>query len=131
LPKLVYSTNSHAVVRYLDVVIVAVLALPVLALGAPVLGLLIGVAAWAGQRALQAADRHWLVRFQDPVQRLGFSYFEAFGRIWLLVGAIVLAAVIGGRSDGLAAVLVIFAGYTIFFISRLMSGPPPPRSAQR
>jgi hypothetical protein len=114
--------------RYVDVLIIAVLVLPLLALGVPALGLLIGAVAWAGQRALQAADRRWLARFRDPVQRLGFSFFEAFGRIWLLAGAIVLAALVGGRPDGLTAVLVIFAGYSIFFVMRLMSGPPP-RSA--
>jgi hypothetical protein len=114
--------------RYVDVLIVVVLALPLLALGVPAVGLLIGVGAWAGQRALQVADRHWLVRFRDPVQRLGFSFFEAFGRIWLLAGAIVLADLVGGRSDGLTAVLVIFVGYSICFVMRLMSGPPP-RSA--
>ena len=105
--------------------VVALLVLPLLALGVPAVGLLIGAAAWAGQRAMQAADRRWLVRVHDPVQRLGFSFFEAFGRIWLLAGAIVLAALVGGRRDGLTAVLVIFTGYSIFFVLRLMSGPPP------
>ena len=116
--------------RYADVLAVVVLVPPLLALGVPPIGLLIGAAAWAGQRALQAADRRWLARFRDPVQRLGFSFFEAFGRIWLLAGAIVLAALLGGRRDGLTAVLVIFAGYTICFIMRLMSGPPPTGAAR-
>lgn len=116
--------------RYADVLAVVVLVPPLLALGVPPIGLLIGAGAWAGQRALQAADRRWLARFRDPVQRLGFSFFEAFGRIWLLVGAIVLAALLGGRRDGLTAVLIIFAGYTIFFIMRLMSGPPPRGTAR-
>jgi hypothetical protein len=130
LPELLHSTPFHALVRYADVLVVVVLVPPLLALGAPPLGLLIGTGAWAGQRALQAADRRWLARFRDPVQRLGFSFFEAFGRIWLLVGAIVLAALLGGRRDGLTAVLVIFAGYTIFFVMRLMSGPPPRGAAE-
>jgi hypothetical protein len=130
LPELLHSTPVHALLRYVDVLVVALLVLPLLALGVPAVGLLIGAGAWAGQRAMQAADRRWLVRVRDPVQRLGFSFFEAFGRIWLLVGAIVLAAVVGGRRDGLTAVLVIFTGYSMFFVQRLMSGPPP-RSSDR
>jgi hypothetical protein len=114
-------------VRYLDVVVVAVLAGPLIALGAPAFGVLVGAGAWIAQRALQAADKRLLARFNDPVRRLGMSFFEAFGRIWLLAGAIVLAGVVGGRSDGLAAVLVIFGAYSIAFVIRLMSGPPPRR----
>lgn len=117
--------------RYADIVVVAVLVVPLLAVGAPPLGLLIGSGAWIAQRALQVADTRWLARVRDPVQRLGVRYFEAFGRIWLLVGAIVLSAVIGGRRDGLTAVLVIFGAYSIAFVIRLMSGPPPRRSAEQ
>lgn len=131
MPELLHSIPVHSLLRYLDVLVVVVLVPPLLALGVPAVGLLIGAGAWAGQRALQAADRRWLVRFGDPVQRLGFSFFEAFGRIWLLAGAIVLAAVLGGRRDGLTAVLVIFAGYSMFFVLRLMTGPPAPRSVNR
>ena len=90
---------------YLDLVVLA-LALPVaLVLGAPALGLLLGVGAWFVQRALAHVDRRWIARAREPGSRLGLDVAESFGRIWLLAGAIVLAGVIGGRADGLAAAL--------------------------
>jgi hypothetical protein len=54
----------------------------------------------------------------------GLNLVDGFGRIWLLAGAIVLAAVIGGRGDGLTAALVIFCVYSIAFTMRLISGRP-------
>ncbi len=59
---------------------------------------------------------------REPRNRLGLSLFEAFGRIWLLAGAIILAGAAGGRADGLTAALVIFAAYSVAFAIRVVSG---------
>jgi hypothetical protein len=111
------------VLRYLDVVLV-VLAVPVaLALGAPVVGVVVSAAAWLLQRVLAGAGQRWIAgRGADA--RFGLNLVDGFGRIWLLAGAIVLAAVIGGRRDGLAAALLIFCAYSIAFAMRLVSGRP-------
>jgi hypothetical protein len=110
--------------KYLDLVIVAVATVPALALGAPVLGYLVGAAAWFVQRALQAFDLRQTANIDDSLRRAGVRTFEAFGRIWLLAGAIVLAAVVGTHKDGLTAALVICLAYSVVFVTRLMSGPP-------
>jgi hypothetical protein len=108
--------------RRLDVAIV-VLAVPVgLALGVPTLGLLLGAGAWLVQRVLAHADRRWIARAREPGSRLGLDVAEAFGRIWLLAGAIVVAGAVGGRADGLAATLTIFAAYSVAFATRMLSG---------
>jgi hypothetical protein len=111
--------------RYLDVGFAVIAAVAAIALGAPVLGCALGGGGWALQRAVQVADRAWARRLREPHAQLGVSLFERFGRIWLLAGAIVLAGVVGGRSDGLAAALIIFGAYTIRFVIGLASGPPP------
>lgn len=117
--------------RYLDVIL-ALVALPVLLLlGAPALGSAIGVGAWVGQRLLQILDRRWIAAALEPHRAVAASLFERFGRIWLLVGAIVIAAVAGGRRDGLTAALVIFGAYSVAFVVTLVSGPPPPRGEDR
>ncbi len=110
--------------RYLDVVLVALAAVPVVALGAPVAGYAVGACAWLAQRALAQADRRWIGRARPPRRQLGLNLFEAFGRIWLLAGAIVAAGVIAGRADGLTCALVVFGAYTVAFAIRVISGPP-------
>ena len=113
--------------RYLDVVVLA-LATPVaLALGAPLAGYLIGAGAWVLQRILGQLDRGLIRRAREPRTQLGLNLFEAFGRIWLLAGAIVVAGVAGGRADGLTAALTIFGAYSVSFAVKVIAGPPKDR----
>jgi len=114
--------------QYLDVIFVVIGAIIALVLGAPSLGVIVGAAAWILQRVMQAVDRRLTARVDDSLRRAGFRSAEAFGRIWLLVGAIVVSAVVGGRKDGLAASILIFAAYSVAFAMRVMSGPPPERN---
>jgi hypothetical protein len=109
--------------RYLDVVLVAIATPVALALGAPTLGVAVGAAAWLAQRLLAQFDRR-LIEGTELRARFGVNLVESFGRIWLLAGAIVIAAVAGGRSDGLAASLMIFGAYSIAFALRLVDGRP-------
>jgi hypothetical protein len=111
-------------IRYLDVVLVAVAAPVALALGAPALGCVIGALAWMAQRVLAQTDRRWIARAREPRTQLGLNLAEAFGRIWLLAGAIVIAGVAGGRADGLTAGLMIFGAYSVALLIRVLSGPP-------
>ena len=115
--------------RYIDVVVVVIAAVPALALGAPALGYLVGGGFWVLQRALQVGDRRLTARLPEQRQ-LAARLFEPFGRIFLMAGGIVVAAVAGGRRDGLTAALVIFGAYSIAFAIRLLSGPPPARAEE-
>jgi len=117
-------------VRYLDVVVLVLVTAPALSLGAPVAGYLVGAGAWIAQRALGEADSRWVMRVRTPRTQLGLSLAEAFGRIWLLVGAIVAAGVIGGRADGLTAALVIFGAYSVQFAVKVIMRPPQPTQAK-
>ncbi|MGA2165723.1 MAG: hypothetical protein ABSH36_14830 [Solirubrobacteraceae bacterium] len=134
-PALSHAGTSPVVTRsplqllqYLDIVLV-VLATPVaLGLGAPAFGLLIAVAAWLVQRVLAQADRRWISKAREPRTQLGLNLAEAFGRIWLLVGAIVIAGVVGGRADGLTAALTICGAYSVAFAIRVLTGPPPKKA---
>jgi hypothetical protein len=110
--------------RHLDLPLVVLAAAVAIALGAPALGCVVGALAWVLQSILAQTDRRWIRRATEPRTQLGLNLFEAFGRIWLLAGAIVLAAVIGGRVDGLSSALVIFGAYTVAFVIRVLSGPP-------
>jgi hypothetical protein len=114
---------AGAILRYLDVVLIAVAAPVALALGAPVLGYAVGAGAWIVQRILAEVDRRWIAGAREP-RRFGLNLVESFGRIWLLAGGIVLAGVVGGRADGLTAALLIFGAYSVAFAMRLVDGRP-------
>jgi len=106
-------------------VVLVVIGAPVaIALGAPALGSAIGAVAWLAQRVLAQVDRNWIRSAAEPRTQLGLNLFEAFGRIWLLAAAIIAAALLGGRQDGLTASLVIFAAYTVALAVRVITGPP-------
>ena len=111
------------VVRYLDVVLVAIGAAVALSLGAPAVGYAIGGGTWILQRLVAEYDKRWVERTRQPVRQLGYRLFEAFGRIWLLAGGIIVAGVIA-RADGLTAALVIFGAYTVTLAIHILSGPP-------
>jgi hypothetical protein len=113
-----------SVLRYLDVLFVVVGASAAVIMGAPALGCVIGACAWIAQRLLAQFDRRLIEAVNASQTRFGLNLVESFGRIWLLAGAIVLAAVIGGRGDGLAASLTVFAAYSLAFALRLVDGRP-------
>ncbi len=118
--------RSTTVLRFLDVVVVLVAAIPALALGAPAFGYVMGAGGWIVARAIQLNERRLTARIADPTRAVGVRLFAAFGRTFLLAAAIIIAAVAGSRKDGLTAALVIFVAYSVAFVIRLMSGPPPP-----
>lgn len=117
------------ILRYLDVALIAIAVPVALALGAPALGCAVGAGAWLLQRILAETDKRWVRKAAEPRTQLGLNLFEAFGRIWLLAGAIIIAAVAGGRADGLTAALMIFGSYSVAFAIRVLSGPPSAQHA--
>jgi hypothetical protein len=117
------------VLRYLDVVLLVLGAPVAFALGAPVLGYAVGGAAWILQRVIAATDRSLIGKVTEPTRQLGYNLLEAFGRIWLLAGAIVIAGLVG-RAHGLTAALVILGAYSVAFVIRLASGPPGGKAAR-
>ena len=116
--------------NYVDVALVVLAMAPAVALGAPVLGYSIAAGGWILQRVVAETDRRWIRKVAEPRKQLGVSLFEAFGRIWLLAGVIIIAGVAGGRRDGLTAALVIFGAYSVAFVIRVISGPPRRRVVQ-
>ncbi len=122
--------RSITILRFFDVVVVLVAAIPALALGAPSLGYVVGGGGWIVARLLQINEHRLTAGIADPTRAVGARLFGAFGRVFLLAGAIVIAAAAGARRDGLTAALVIFAAYSVAFVIKLMSGPPPPRTRE-
>ena len=116
--------RTHVLARNLDLVLLPAAVALALALGAPVLGILVGAGGWLLQRALAVVDRRLIAKAAEPGSRLGLNFIDAFARIWLLAGAIVIAGAVGAHRDGLAAALLIFAAYSVAFATRLARGRP-------
>jgi hypothetical protein len=116
--------------HYADVVLVAIGAAVAIPLGAPVVGFAIGAGTWLLQRVVQEVDKRWIAKVGKPVRRLGYTLFEAFGRIWLLAGGIIVAIAVGTRADALTAGLIILCAYTVAFVVRLSSGRPQGQPAR-
>jgi hypothetical protein len=117
-------TRTGVILSHLDVVVVLAAAPVALSLGARALGYALAAGAWLLQRVLANLDGRWIRNTLEPGRQMGFNLFEAFGRIWLLAGAIVIAGVAGGRPDGLTAAVTIFVAYSIAFAVRVLSGRP-------
>jgi hypothetical protein len=115
---------------YLDIVVVIVATPIAIALGAATFGWLMGAGGWILQRSVQALDKRWIgTRFTEPRQQLAASLAEAFARIWLLAGAIIIAGTVGTRHDGLTAALVILGAYSVAFVIRItVTGPRQART---
>jgi len=125
-----FTSRALGLLRYLDVVLLVIATVPALAYGAPVTGYAIGAGGWIVQRGIGEVDRRWVRNVKEPRNQLGVSLFEGFARIWLLAIVIIVAALVGGREDGLTAALVIFGAYSVAFVIKVISGPPRRRVAQ-
>jgi hypothetical protein len=114
--------RTHPLFANLDLILLVPGVSLALALGAPAFGVLVGAGAWLLQRVVAVADRRAIVRAAEPGSRLGLNFIDAFARIWLLAAAIIVAGTAGSRHDGLAAAVVIFAGYSVAFAVRIARG---------
>jgi hypothetical protein len=100
---------------YIDIVLVALLAVPALALGAPVLGYVVGGLAWITVRLASILAERRLAGEDDLRRRIGLGVFYGMARVWVLAGTIVALGLAASRADGLTAALVIFGAFSVFF----------------
>ncbi len=107
------------VVRYLDLVVLAV-ALPVFIVASlPLLGYAVCAVVWLIQRAVQhVAESRAEVSLKAGNRRgaMGLVAGTTMGRVWLVALAILLVGKLGEREDGLAAAVLTFVLITAYFI---------------
>ena len=119
------------ILRYLDLVVLA-LALPLfLFAGLPMLGYYAAAAAWLVQRSIDAVATTKARKSDDPRTVVGVLAGSMIGRGWLVAGSIFAVGLAGAREDGLAAALLCISLFTIFFAARMVvrpfDMPMPPR----
>jgi hypothetical protein len=118
--------------RYLDVCLVLATAPFVLIGGMPLLGYLVGAAAWI----LTRTGSSWLQaragRTSDAKLRAGLLIAGLMGRVWLVALAVIVARYAGSKDDGIMAAALVLAAFTVYFVmsfvapNPLQAGPPRP-----
>ncbi len=119
------------VLRYLDLVVLA-LALPLFVLAdLPMLGYAVAAAAWLLQRGIDALATTKAKNTDDPRTVVGVLAGSMIGRGWLVAGSIFAVGLAGEREDGLAAALLCISLFTIYFAAQMVvrpfDMPRPPR----
>src|SRR3954447_3511610 len=101
------SSGVAGLIAYLGFALV-VLAVPIVLLaGAPLLGFGIGVGAWLVQRVAGQAIDKYARASENPRTGLILAIGGLFLRLWFITFAVVLAASLGEREDGLTAAITI------------------------
>jgi hypothetical protein len=109
-------------VRYVDLVLLAV-ALPVfLVAGLPLLGWGAAAVAWLAQRALQAYTNRKAVAADDPRKTVAIITGSMIGRGWL-VALIIFAAGLSDNDAGLSAAVLVIVLFTAYFTVSMILRP--------
>ncbi len=107
--------SEMPLLRYLDVCLVLATAPFVIAAGMPLVGYLLGAAAWLLTRLGAAALQMRALRLGDPRTRAGLQVGVMLGRVWIIALAVLAARYIGGRDDGIMAAVLVLAAFTVYF----------------
>jgi hypothetical protein len=99
--------------RYFDVALVLVAAPIMLLIGVPALGYGVGAGAWLVLRAVGVAVERTADASKDARAQISIRLGYMLGRLFLLALAVVVARRSGTRDDGLAALVVVAAAFTV------------------
>jgi hypothetical protein len=109
-------------IRYLDLVLLA-LALPIFLVGGlPMLGYAAGAAAWLVQRGIQIALNRKAAAADDPRTVVGITAGSMIGRAWL-VALTIFAAGLNDEDAGLAAAVLVIVLFTAYFTVSMIMRP--------
>ena len=113
------------VLRYLDLVLLA-LALPIfIVAGWPLLGYAAAAFAWLAQRIINDYTARRAAASDDPKTVVGLTAGSMIGRGWLVALTIFGAYLIAGNDDavGLAAAVLVVVLFTAYFTVNLILRP--------
>ncbi len=106
-------TSEPLLVEYLDVAVVVLVAPIALLIGVPAAGYGIAAAAWIALRALGVAVERAAGASGDLRRQVSLRLSYMLGRLFALALVIILVRQDVGRDDGLTALVVIVAAFTI------------------
>jgi hypothetical protein len=109
--------------RYLDVVLVALAAPLLLLMGVPAVGYGVGAGAWVVLRAVGVAVDSYLRLASDARGEISLRLGYLIARIFLLALAVILVRRGAGRDAALTALLVIVFAFTVQLIISFIDRP--------
>jgi len=113
------------VLRYLDVVLVALAAPIMLLIGVSPSGYLIGAGVWIALRALGVVVEHYATTTTEASRQIGIRLGYMLGRLFMLAIVVILVRKSDGQDAGLAALAVIVGAFTIQLAVSAAGGPRP------
>jgi hypothetical protein len=117
------ASDPLAIVRYLDVIVVVLAAPFVLLTGAPLLGYVVGAAAWIVTRFAALAVERAARRARDARAVAALNVTVLLGRVWVVGLCILAVGLAADREDGLMAALVALVAFTVFLVTSLILRP--------
>jgi hypothetical protein len=107
--------------RWLDVVLVVLAAPFVVLTGLPVLGYVVGAAAWIANRVIGVGVERVASRQDDVRRAVGLNLGVLIARSWLVGLTILAVGLAGEREDGLTAAVLVLAAFTLYFVTSLLT----------
>jgi hypothetical protein len=121
------SESNVRVLRYFDVVLIAVAAPIMLLIGVPAVGYLLGGGAWIALRAVGVGVERMVSATSDAGRQISLRMTFMFSRLFLLALA-VIAARGTSKNDGLTALVVIAVAFTLSLGVLAGTRPASPRT---
>jgi hypothetical protein len=112
-----------ALVRYLDVVLVALAAPIMLLIGVSPAGYLTGAGVWIGLRVVGVGVERYAAATTAPSRAIGIRLGYMLGRLFVLAITVILVRKGSGQDAGLAALAVIVVAFTIQLAVSAVSRP--------
>ena len=107
--------------RWLDVILVVLVAPFVVLMGLPVLGYTVGALAWILNRGIGVWVERIAARQGDVRRAVGLNLGALIARSWLVGLSILAVGLAGDREDGLTAAVLLLAAFTLYFVTSLLT----------
>jgi hypothetical protein len=115
--------HPMAVLRYLDVVLLALAAPIMLLIGVSPSGYLIGAGAWLALRALGEGVERYAAATANASRQIGIRLGYMLGRLFTLAIVVILVRKSDGQDAGLAALALIVFAFTVQLATSALNRP--------
>ncbi len=123
-PRALPPLKVPAFVRYLDLVVLLFVALPIFLLaGLPIAAYLVAGGAWVLQRIVQMLMQRRAEASDDPRVVAGWTAGSMIARGWFCALAIFGVGLAEGDEAGLSAAVLVIALFTVYFLVRMVLRP--------